>query len=109
MISEFDNEGRVDRLKSPEGVWAANDGSVYVADTGNGRVVVFGRDGGFVREIGPPVASEDGVIPDGFKYQPTKLTVGPDYRMYVISRNSAKGLTVFNADGNFSGFMGAPG
>ena len=108
VISEFDNEGRVDRLKSPEGVWAANDGSVYVADTGNGRVVVFGRDGGFVREIGPPVASEDGVIPDGFKYQPTKLTVGPDYRMYVISRNSYEGLTVFNADGNFSGFMGAP-
>ena len=28
--------------------------------------------------------------------------------MYVISRNSYEGLTVFNADGNFSGFMGAP-
>lgn len=108
VIAEFENDGKIDRLRSPEGVWAAGDGSVYVADTGNARVVVFDGDGRFVREIGPPVALEEGVIPNGFQYQPVKLAVDPANRLYVISRNSYEGLTVFNSDGSFAGFMGAP-
>jgi len=108
VLSEFDNNGTADRLRAPEGVFVADDGSVYVADTGNSRIVQFDKNGEFVRVIGPPEADTEGVIPQGFVYQPIKVAVDPANRIYVVSRNSYEGLTVFNADGRFSGFVGAP-
>ena len=42
------------KLADPQGLAAGKDGSVYVADNGNGRVAVFDRDGGFLRAFDVP-------------------------------------------------------
>jgi hypothetical protein len=44
--------GETDSLRDPRGVALASNGDLYVADTGNGRVVVLDRAGGFLRSFG---------------------------------------------------------
>src|ERR1700759_2918760 len=47
-VASFGGDGEAaGQLSAPSGMAGAADGSVYVADTGNDRVSVFGPDGSF--------------------------------------------------------------
>lgn len=108
IIDEFVADGRSSRLKNPTGVCVDAYGNIYVADQGNNRVVVFDSQGAYLRQIGAPEVDYDGVIPEDFRYIPTKVGVDRAGRVYVIGREVFDGLMQFSADGSFSGFVGAP-
>jgi hypothetical protein len=108
VISEFQNNGTVDRFKKPEGIFVTDDGQIYVADTGNGRIVQLGPDGELERIIGPPQREAASVFTGNFVYIPKKVAVDPRGQVYVISQSVYDGLLQFNMDGKFSGFIGAP-
>lgn len=77
------------RLSAPSDLFAAPDGNVYVADTGNNRIVVFSAAGEFVRSIG----DEDGLL-----NQPEGVFVTEDGSIYVANTGDET-IVKFRADG----------
>ncbi|MEA2530486.1 MAG: hypothetical protein QOG89_2130 [Thermomicrobiales bacterium] len=65
---------------------------IYVVDTGNERVQVFGLDGTFKRAFGGS-GSEPGQL-----VEPVGIALGPDGRVYVADSGNAR-IAVFAADG----------
>ena len=103
IISDFTNKfGVPDALKAPSGVFV-NDDEIFVADTGNSRIVVFDKLGNFV-DIVPEPASE--VLPDNSVYQPVAVAVDKAGRIYVVSSTTNYGVISLNRDGSFNGFIG---
>ena len=84
------------------------EGDIYVADTGNARVVVLDSEGQFVRAIGQPVSDVEGVIPEGFRYRPIRLAVDSARRLFVVAEGQFEGIVEFDENGVFRGFFGAP-
>jgi DNA-binding beta-propeller fold protein YncE len=72
-------------LVKPRRSVADNDGNIYVADPGAGRVFVFGSDGVLVRAIVPAGAS---------KFRPTDIDLDPAGSIYVTDAATAS-LFVF--------------
>ena len=103
-LSSFTADGAEDSLKSPQGVFVTEEGHLYVADSGNGRVVEFSPNREYIRQIGRP---ETELITESQNYVPTKVIVDGAGRIYVIAYGINMGLVEFDRNGEFQGFMGA--
>ena len=90
------------------GVFVTPEGHIYVADTGNGRIVHLKPDGSLNRILPAPQAELEGVLPANFNYRPLKVGVDEHGRIYVIAQDLYEGFISFSADGQFRGFLGAP-
>ena len=90
---------------NPMGAAFGNDGRVYVADTGNNRVVVFDRDGRYLFQfgrLGVAKPAKDGVLswaPGLFNY-PTDVATDGDGNVYVADFNNDQ-IQVFDPEGKF--------
>ncbi|HBA60251.1 MAG TPA: hypothetical protein DCZ92_05450 [Elusimicrobia bacterium] len=78
-------------LKGPEAV-TFGDGRIYVADTGNSRIVVLDSEG---KQLW--LFAGDGSAP-GQLSAPAGIAYGPDSRVYVSNTGNAR-IDVFNSDG----------
>ncbi|MBI2566270.1 MAG: glycosyltransferase family 39 protein [Candidatus Schekmanbacteria bacterium] len=97
-IQKLDATGRMlgvfaDGFYGPRDVKEGPDGTVYVSDTGNGKVVVFARSGTRLREIG-----ERGDA-DGLMRDPIGLAVRGD-TVFVADAGNAR-VQVFTSGGAF--------
>lgn len=75
----------------PRDVMVLND-EIYVVDTGNERVQVFGLDGSFRRAFGGY-----GAEPEHLK-EPVGIAAGPDGRVYVADSGNAR-ISIFQPNG----------
>ncbi len=104
IINTFVNDKGVnDKLSAPEGVFVTQD-RIWVCDTGLGRIVVFDRDGEFVKIIEPPTSNLFG---DNALYKPVAIAVDKYNRLFVVSAGTYQGIIVMTEDGEFTGFVGA--
>ena len=103
VIAGFENEGREDALRNPQGLFVNDDHAIYVADTDNNRIVVLSPEGELLRTVESP---ESDVLPSGFVFFPTKLTVDDAGRIFVVARGVYEGLMQFDEDGSFIGYSG---
>jgi len=109
-VSAFVNEhGLADSLANCKGCFVTEktdmqDSLLYVADTGNSRIVVFNLDGTLNRIIAEP---ESDVFMEDAIYMPKALVVDKAGRIYVVSESTNEGVMALNADGEFQGFIGA--
>ncbi len=103
-------------LKDPEALSCAPDGSVYIADTGNNRIVQWKQDKKVIRTIGKFGAQADWANPPEFN-QPSGILIHPSGRIYVgdtlnhrIVKLDADGMvvTVFGGQGSETGFFNMP-
>ncbi|MCC6905498.1 MAG: hypothetical protein IT326_06605, partial [Anaerolineae bacterium] len=78
----------------PRGITVADDGTVYVTDTGNKRIQVFDSEGAFLRQIG------SGGPVEGQLDEPAGIAIGPDGRIYVADTWNQR-IQVFSSDGLF--------
>lgn len=108
VIGSFERDGRTDKFNKPEGIFVTKDNHIYVADTENRRVVILDDEGRFIREITRPEPDVEGIIPEGFQFVPRKIAVDGTGRVYVIARDVYDGIMVYQSDGKFTGFIGAP-
>lgn len=98
-------DGTVTTLKKPEGIFVADDGTMYIADTENKRILITDEEGNVQQEILKP---ENLVGIKLTSFLPTKIVVDSTGRMSVVARNNNNGLLQFTKDGEFTGYMGAP-
>ncbi|MEJ6950133.1 YIP1 family protein [Natronospora cellulosivora (SeqCode)] len=108
VIKEFDNNGELDSFNSPRGLFVDRSENLYVSDMNNGRIIKFNEDGEVIDIIGEPVEQVEGVLPGDFSYRPIKVAVDIAGRMYVLSDDTYEGVLVFDRNGDFRGFIGAP-
>ena len=98
-LKEF---GECGTLNGPMGVSVRDDGTLGIADTGNGRLIIFS------------ITGEDAVSLDlsdnlelESKFLPTKMGFGKDGQIYAISKNDYNGIIEMDESGNFLGYLGA--
>ena len=113
-ISEFVNEyGVKDKLSTPYGVFITDDkivngehveGLIYVCDTGKNRIVIFEKDGTFVRILDRPTSN---LFEEGSIYKPVALAVDQYDRIFVVSESTTEGIIVLTSEGEFTKFIGA--
>src|SRR5699024_3291102 len=107
QITDFIFEESNQTFDSPEGIWA-NENSLYVADTGNNRIVYFkiNNDNYVVNKI--YTKPDIPMLDDEYVFSPTQLTVDFTGNMYVLASGINQGIICLDNNGTFQGFMGAP-
>ncbi len=103
--SEFkDSEGNILTLSAPEGVFVSEDtGYMYIADTGNSRMLVTDMDGNVVMNITRP----DSTLYENETFKPQKIVVDKAGNIYAVLNNITNGAAFFNSSGEFQGYYGA--
>lgn len=91
-------------FSTPGDVFVDEAGNIYVADTNNNRVVMMDRDLNFIRQYVKP---DDSTFEQSLSFLPSKVVVDVAGRVYVLATNVNKGLVKYEADGTFTGFIGA--
>ncbi len=79
----------------PRAVAVDANGNVYVADTGNKRIMVYNSQGVFLRQIG------SGGTLDGQLDEPVGLTIGPNDGLLYVADTWNQRIDVFTTDGQF--------
>ncbi len=83
-------------LSGPEDMFYAPDGFLYIADTGNGRIVKLDADFNIVAEFGQEVLDE-----------PTGVFVDEEGTLYVADRGN-RSIVIWDANGNLIREFGRP-
>ena len=103
VISEISGSG-VTTFNSPSDVFVDDRENLYIADMNNERVLMVDKNLQLVREYIKPT---DSTFDQNLSFYPKKVVVDAAGRVYVLCQNVNKGLVKYEADGTFSGFIGA--
>ena len=87
-------------LKNPSGIWVDDDGNMFIADTGNYRIVHLSAKGEFVEEFTRPKST---LLSSDFIFDPTKVAISPTGQIYALK---GQYLICIDAQGNFRGYVG---
>ncbi len=94
----------VNTFLTPYDVFVDPDRNIYVADYGNQRITMMNRDLQWIRDYTKPT---DATFDQSLNFLPKKIVVDVAGRVYGLCQNVNKGLVKYEADGTFSGFIGA--
>ena len=75
---------------------------VYICDTNNARILVYGKDGSFYKIVNEPKSK---ILGADFVFQPTKVAVDTKGNLYVVSNGTFEGIINMRANGEFVGFF----
>ena len=96
--------GPVNTFSQPYDVFADGEGNLYVADYGNQRVAKMDKNLNWIQDFTKP---SDATFDQSLNFLPRKIVVDVAGRVYALCQNVNKGLAKYEADGTFSGFIGA--
>ena len=107
LLYHFDNvdtEGNPfeDSFGGPQGITADDNGNIYVADSGNARILVFNPDYTLKMEI----HKSDHLALEGLVFNPIDISVSYTGRIYVVGENVTYGIMELDSEGNFLNFVG---
>lgn len=100
-ISTFNNG---DTFANPQSLYI-RDGLMYIADSGNGRVVILNQE---THELETVIEKPNGVpgLDNKITYEPTRVAVDNVGRIYMIVNGIYEGILEVDMEGNFYGFKG---
>jgi tetratricopeptide (TPR) repeat protein len=101
--SYTDANGKKVSLNGPQDCYVTEAGEIYVADTGNEKIVHMDKNKKEVKVIGRP--DDDTYTEQSFL--PQKLVVDSSNRIFAQVQNINKGFMEFDAQGGFTGYVGA--
>ena len=97
-------DGTESQFNSPKDVFVSEDGSMFIADTNNGRVLRVDKD---LKEIYTLIEPDDPTYEKGKAFLPEKVVADSKGRAYIAAKNINKGFLKYEYDGKFQGFFGA--
>lgn len=100
----FDDHNNPVVLNHPKGLFVDKNNLIYIADTGNGRIVVAENTGKVHLIINEPDRNASMLT---VQYEPVKVCADQDQRVYVLAKNQTNGIMQFTRDGEFMGYFGA--
>lgn len=103
-ISVSDSDGEQVDYSEAGGFYVANDGTIYIADTVNARVLAVAQDGKLIRTIEKP---DSAILPENFDFAPFAVEMDSKGVLYVLSDGAYYGALLFNPQDEFIGFYGA--
>ena len=104
-VWKTDESGNVvSGLNNPNDISVDADGYLYIADTGNYRILKMDPELKLVSEFTKPL---DSTFDQKKDFQPTKLVTDSTGRVFTLATSVNKGIIKFEADGEFTGFIGA--
>lgn len=106
IIDSFNGNGQTDltTFSAPTDVARDGEGNFYIADESNGRILKLDSELNYLMEFTKPT---DATFDQSLNFLPSKITIDTAGRVYCVATNVNKGLIKFEADGTFSGFVGA--
>ncbi|MHB8963990.1 MAG: hypothetical protein ACYC5K_12665 [Saccharofermentanales bacterium] len=97
-------DGHTSSLNGPSGIAVTEEGEIYIADTGNSRIVVLDAQGKVTKIFDTPVVD---TFSQSYKYTPIKLAVDQTKRIYVVSKTDNMGIIELDPMGDFVGYIGS--
>ena len=105
IISELsDEDGKVQYLNKPLGIFVDNEENMYVADSENFRVVKTDRTGKIIKTFTKPNSK---IYPQDIDFKPQKLACDSSGYVYVLVDRIYQGIVLFDSEGDFKGFFGS--
>ena len=103
-IDSFKGDTEPLTFSGPQDVYVDADGMLYIADTNNNRIVKLDKDLNYQLSFLKP---NDPTYDQTLSYLPTRLVADVSGRVFGLAQNINKGLMKYEADGSFTGFIGA--
>ena len=103
IIDGFKGNVEVKTFLSPTDIAVSEEGEMYIADKGNGRILKLDKDLNYLMQFDMPV---DSTLDPKTTFQPNKIAIDTAGRVYCIATGINKGLIKYENDGVFSGFVG---
>ena len=94
----------VNTFSQPYDIFVDANSNIYVADYGNQRIAMMDKYLRWIRDYTKPA---DNTFDQSLNFLPKKVVVDVAGRVYALCQNVNKGLVKYEADGTFSGFIGA--
>lgn len=104
IIDHFQGDPDNAVFSGPSDIALTDDGYMYICDKNNGRILKLDLELNYCMEFSKPV---DATFDQSLSFLPDKLAVDSSGRVYCVATNVNKGLIKYEADGEFSGFVGA--
>lgn len=104
IITEFKGNVEVNTFAYPTDIAVTEEGYMYICDQNNNRILKLDMDLNYVMEFTKPT---DPNFDQELAFLPDKLAVDSTGRVYCVAVNVNKGTIKFEANGVFSGFIGA--
>lgn len=104
IIDKFTYKGAVSELNQPKGVYIDSEGMIYIADSGNKRVIVSKQNGDIQSVFTKPSSS---LFPQGNEFIPNKVVVDKTGSVYIICEGVYNGAVIYSREGQFMGYFGS--
>lgn len=104
IIDSFNGGPGVTTLSKPSDIAISEEGEFFIADKGNARILKLDADLNYMMQFDKPI---DNTLDPKVEFQPNKIVIDTAGRVYCIATGINKGLIKYEADGTFSGFVGA--
>lgn len=106
VIDHVNGNGQLENeyFKLPKDLFVNKDGTMFIADTENGRVLKVDKDLNLIFTLTEP---DDPNYEKEKAFLPEKVVADSKGRAYIAARNINKGFIKYEYDGTFQGFFGA--
>lgn len=104
IIDSFQGGDGNNSFNGPSDIAVSEDGYLYIADMNNGRVLKLDSNLNYVMMFEKPT---DATFDQAVSFLPNKISIDSAGRVYCVAVNVNQGLIKFEADGSFSGYVGA--
>lgn len=105
ILTGFSDEAGDETFQRNTGLFITSAKELYICDSDHKRIIVLDQDYKLLRKIEKP---DTALLPDEYNFTPEAVAVDKWGRTYVVSTGTTYGIMVFNAQGIFESFAGAP-
>ena len=103
-ITAFTGDTEPLTLSGPQDIYVDANGTMYIADTGNNRIVKLDKDLNWQLSFIKPT---DPTYDQSKSFMPSKLVADVSGRVFCLATNINMGVMKYEANGVFTGFIGA--